>query len=504
MTNKKKSSIFVGPVAVMIILTLLIMIISAVMSKLGVNGSQTSIVDNSLETTVVTINNIFSVEGIKYIFGNILTNFQLIKLVAMFIVTMIGISICEQSGLFKALFSRIKINNTLLIFLTILVGFISSILGEYSYALLLPLIPIIYKYNDSNPVLGTLIVFLSITLGLGAGLIFDYNDYALGTLTTASASLEVDKSYKYSLFSTLYISISSVVIMAFLGTTIIKRFLKHKIHNIAKEEKEEEPISKKALYFSNFAFILMLALVVYMIIPGLPGSGILLDNNQKEYIAKLFSDASPFKEGLSFIITIIMMVCGYVYGKISGTIKSTNDYSIALGKSFDGIGYVFVLLFFSSILMGIVEWTNIGTVICTKLVDFMGALEVSGIALIIIFFIVVILMTILLPSLTAKWVLASPIIVPLFMRSNITPEFTQFIFKVADGVGKTLTPVFPCILITIAIMQKYNNTEHKITLLNIMKKYLSTVILITLIWIFIIVTWYIVGIPLGIGSYTTL
>ena len=32
----------------------------------------------------------------------------------------------------------------------------------------------------------------------------------------------------------------------------------------------------------------------------------------------------------------------------------------------------------------------------------------------------------------------SPLIIPLFMRSNITPDFTQLIFKSADGIEKQL------------------------------------------------------------------
>ena len=77
MTNKKKKNVFMGPTTVMIILTLLVAIISTILSKIGFNGSQTLIVDGTLETTMVTVNNAFSIDGIKYVFGNILTNLSL-------------------------------------------------------------------------------------------------------------------------------------------------------------------------------------------------------------------------------------------------------------------------------------------------------------------------------------------------------------------------------------------------------------------------------------------
>ena len=77
-----------------------------------------------------------------------------------------------------------------------------------------------------------------------------------------------------------------------------------------------------------------------------------------------------------------------------------------------------------------------------KLIDLVGIIPFSGIPLIIAMFIVVVIMSILVPSVSTKWLLAYPTFVPLFMRSNITPDFTQFVFKAADGIGKGHRTVF--------------------------------------------------------------
>ncbi len=93
-------------------------------------------------------------------------------------------------------------------------------------------------------------------------------------------------------------------------------------------------------------------------------------------------------------------------------------------------------------MLSILDWTNLGQFVCGKIVEIIGNFQFSGVLLIIAFIIGTILSSILLPDTVAKWELMSPTLIPLFMRSNITPDFAQFIFKVSDGIGKCFTPLF--------------------------------------------------------------
>lgn len=504
--NKKKKSIFLGPVIMIIILIAIIMLASAIFSIFQVGGQVTSISNGTLETSLVTVNNLLSSAGIKFILSNAITNFQKLSPVILLIIVLLGIGICEKSGLFKIVFSKLKkIPTPTLIFLTIFLSVISSIIGENSFIILIPIVGIAYKYANRNAMMGILISFISICLGYGFGLIFNYDDYLLGTLSQASASLDVDKNYKYQLLSNIYMQLAFTFIFSILGSIIINAFLVPKFEVIKKYEKEETFESKKGLLFSTIAFIVMLLIVVYMIIPGLPGSGLLLDKNSNIYIAQLFSNNSPFSNSLIFIFSIIMMVCGLIYGRISGNIKNTNEFSIGLGYSFDNLGYVFVLLFFFSQMIALLDWSNIGTVLGTIIIDKISLLQLSGILLIIIFFLAIVFIGIFIPSTLTKWTIASPIIIPLFMRANITPDFTQFIFRVADGIGKCITPMYIYFFIMMAFMQKYNyDNEHNITIFGTLKLMSSTVLILSLLLLLLLVLWYIVGLPMGLQMYPTL
>lgn len=507
MARKKKKEKIYGPVFVMVIILAIVALLSLIFSILGIESYQTVIANNTLESSLVTVKNILSVNGFKFIIGNIVNNFRQFEPLVLIIISLLGIGICERSGLIYAIVSPLKkVKFNVIIFLTLLFGIVSTIIGDYSYIFLIPLTGVIYKYLEKNPILGILISFIGITIGYGTGLIFNYNDHLLGTLTQLAASLDVDKNYKYSLFSNIYIMITSTFLISYIGTIIIDKFLVVKFTKKYTCEEEELVVNKRAKKITLISFLLLVLLVIYFILPiKLPGVGILLDNNQTRYIEKLFSSDSPFGNGLVFIISSIFMICGYIYGKISKNIKNGHDFSLGLSKNFENLGFLFVLMFFISQVVAIIDWSNLGVVIGTRLIEFMGSMKFSGIPLIITFIIVVIIMSILIPSTLTKWKLISPTIIPLFMQSNITPGFTLFIFKVADGIGKCFSPIFIYYIIMLAFLEKYRvGDKNQISLFGTYKMIMPTVLLIGLVWILIICLWYLIGLPIGIGIHSTL
>lgn len=514
MTNRKKEfkPKLISPVFTVLMMSLIIMFASWLLSLIGFESQKAVIValKNSplpygVEMTLTTIKNIFTVEGFKFFINNATSNLAVFKPLVLLVISLIGIGIGEASGLFQSWFTKFsKIKPIVLTFLMLLIGIISTFLGDYSYILLLPLVGVIYKYAKRSPMLGILTVFIGITIGHGAGAIFDYNDFLLGLTTQITANLERNNNYVYSLYSTIYIMIGSTAILSFLGASVIEIFLAPKLNKKYIAEEEVVEVSKRASIITNIVLLLMMILIVYSIIPGYPLSGFMLDSNQKIYVAQLMSDSAPFKDGVIYLITIMFMVCSFVYGSLTKRFKDNHDYNIGLAKGFEKLGYLFVLMFFSLQMLSILEWTNIGEVVAATLINIVGALQFSGILLIITFFIVVILLSLLIPSLTTKWQLMAPVAIPLFMRSNITPDFTQFIFRVADGVGRGFTPLFVYFLIMLGFLQKYSDDSEKISIFGTMGLIMPTILIMTGLWLLIILGWYIIGLPIGIGTFPTL
>ena len=107
-----------------------------------------------------------------------------------------------------------------------------------------------------------------------------------------------------------------------------------------------------------------------------------------------------------------------------------------------------------------------------------------------------------MPNNLQKWTLISPLIIPLFMRANISPDFTQFLFQVASGIGSSITPLFIYFIIMLGLMQKYN--EEDLSVFKTLKMMLPIILLTTLFWILLIMCFYVVGLPIGIGTSITM
>ena len=498
--KKKKKKIFQGALSTILIMCVIVMFLSLIFSLIGFEGYETYISNNKLESSLVTVNNIFSVNGFKYLFTNSITNFKLFEPLVLLIISLIGISVADTSGVLDPVFLPLrKIKSSFLTFLVILLGVSITFFGNYSYVMLFPLVALLYKKIGKSPILGILTVFLGITLGYGTGIMFNYDSYVLGSLTEAAAVVEVDKDYTFSLVSTEYI----MVISTFIISVVLSHLIEKRVSVYFK--KHEVVISDNKFSYPVLAlFGVLILILVYMIVPGLPCSGLLLDSGSVRYIDKLFGSNSPFSNSFICIFSLILAICGLVYGYLNG-IKSSDVYTKGISKTFDGLGYLFILMFFAAQLQGLIEWTNVGTVLGSRMIDFMSNLQLSGSFLIIIFFVIIVIMSILIPSTSAKWVLASPVVVPLFMRSNITPDFTQYIFQIADSVGKGLTPVFAYFIVMIGFMQKYvSDEEQSINVVDTLKMTLPITLIIGLVWIAILVLWFISGLPIGINGFSTL
>ncbi len=498
--KKKKKKFFQGALSTILIMCVIVMFLSFIFSLFGFEGYETYISNNTLESSLVTVNNIFSVNGFKYIFTNSITNFKLFEPLVLLIISLVGISIADTSGMLDPVFLPLrKIKGSFLSFIVILLGVCITFFGNFSYVILFPLIALLYKKIGRSPILGILTVFLGITLGYGTGIMFNYDSYVLGSLTQASAIVEVDKDYTFSLVSTEYIMVISTFIISIILTHLVDKkisvyFKKHEVVN--SDNKFSYPV------FVLFGVLLLI--LVYMIIPGLPFSGLLLDSGSVRYIDKLFGSNSPFANSFVCIYSLILSICGLFYGYLNG-IRTSDVYTKGISKTFDGLGYLFVLMFFASQLQGLIEWTNVGTILGSRMIDFMSNLQLSGAFLIVIFFIIIVIMSILIPSTSTKWILASPVVVPLFMRSNITPDFTQFVFQVADSVGKGLTPVFAYFIVMIGFMQKYVGEEDRsVNMVDTLRMTLPVTLIIGLVWIAIVVLWFISGLPIGINGFSTL
>ena len=497
--KRVRRKISFGPITVMILIGVVISIFSFILQKIGFQSTVTD--PETLETTVVTVRNIFSVEGLRYIIGNSISNFRALEPLAVIVVSLIAVTILEVSGLFHSALKGFQgVRPWTVTFITLLISMASTVLGDYSYALLFPLIAIIYKYLNRDPKLGIMTVFIGITMGYGASFLYSYQDVVLGAMAE-EAAFDVLSTYQFGHWSMIFMEIAAAFILTIAGTFLIEKNLAKKVR---RTEEKEWIHSPKAVHITFGIFTVLTLLLIYSIIPGLPLSGGLLDTGADSYMEMLFSNRSPFREGFLVIFMGITLICGYVYGKISRNIKSSKEYNQAISLTFQNTGFIFAGLFFFSIMFSILEWTNMGDVISLKLINLAGQSQMSGIFLIGFIMFIEILITMIYPVTTYNWTLASPVLIPLLIRSNISPSFGLMIFKAADSIGKCFTPFYVFFIVMLGFLYKSDTQDEDIQLFGTMKKMAPVLLWLSLIWIVIVIGWNLLGFAIGPGITPTL
>ena len=87
------------------------------------------------------------------------------------------------------------------------------------------------------------------------------------------------------------------------------------------------------------------------------------------------------------------------------------------------------------------------------------------------------------------------------MQSSLTPEFAQAVFRAADSSIRGGTPLFGYFVIFIGFLQIYDKRKNDIISLTYAISLMAPYVLVyTILWFIIILAFYIIGIPIGIGT----
>ncbi len=525
----KLKKFYFHPITVFLFLTFATIILSGILSAFEMQATYNVINPNTneLEPTLVAVENLLSFDGMKFLIGDATTNFISFAPLGTLLLALIGITIAESTGLIETLSKRFfsKMPKEVFTFIIIFVATISSLINEVGYAILIPLTALIYFINGRNPILGIITAFCGVAFGYGVTIFVGSMEVALMDYTRTAAWL-IDDNMHISLTSNLYFIIATSILISIIGTVIIEKIIaprvgkykkeevsakteQYRVINLEEEEQkriEREKYEKRGLRFALITGIIVLLLFAYMLIPGLPYSGMLLDMNEETYLNQLFGETSYFQSGFTYLVTLLLVLMGLAYGLGAKSIKSDKALIEEVGKKFSKTSYIFVLIFVVSQFISVFRQTNIGLVITAWLANLLEHLEFSGIPLIVVTLIIIALANLVLTSPTTKWMIFSPIVVPMFMQANISPQFAQIVMRIGNSMTNGFTPILASFVIYLGYLNVYNlNKKRPITIKKSLKMIAPYFLIISAAWILIVVGWYITGLPIGpSGVYPTL
>ena len=507
---RKRNKKPLHPIMTYIVLICVIIVLSGILGLLDVSTNYNVInaIRGNIESTTAAVKSLFNLSGLKTIFSSTVANFASFAPLSMLIITLIGIGIMDKSGFLQSFFTLLtkKADKFRVTFILALLLVFASIAGDIMFIVLIPITALFFKYSKRNPKAGVVMAFAALTVGTSINVFMNSVDSALLSYTLLAAN-SIDSSYEISVFCNLFIMIALTFIMALLISSVTEKIIIPRMEKYEEENEEEfylDKRKKRGLLFSLTIGFLYLLIFIYNIIPGLPFSGNLLDYSQTYYIDKLFGYNSFFNQGFVFVITFFFFLLGFFYGLGAKTIKNNQDVSNYLGHSLDGIGKTLVLIFFASAFISIYKESNIGNVIAASAANLIGSSGFTGIPLIILSFVVVMVVTIFVPSTISSWSILSGVMVPTFINAGMTPEFASLLFRLSASVTYGLTPVMAYFVIYLAFLNMYSEDEKPEKITSSIKHIIPYAGYAAVIYIVILILLYVIGIPFGIGATATI
>ena len=446
---------------------------------------------------VVSIRNLVSVDGVRFIFSSFVNNFAGFSVVAVVFIAMMGAGVAEEAGLLGSLIRRLvrSAPKWALTFMLVLVGVISSIASDAGYLILIPLAAAAFASVGRHPLAGLASGFAGVAAIFMVNVMFTPTDAMITEI--ANESIAVAGGTPITIAANYYFMIASSLIMSFVTALITERYVEPRLgpwkpedagEGATQEVTLDEAADKKGSRFALIGLLVVLAIVsLATFLPGAP----LRDPETGAIIGN-----TPFMDSLLFIIMLAFLVSGVCYGVGAGTMKTANAVIAAITKTFQGLGGMVLMLLMISQFIAYFNWTRLPQVIAGSLAHLLEQANIGAIPLLIGFILVIVMLDVIMPGSLPKWAIFAPIFVPLFIRLGVAPQTLLAAYRVADSPVNALTPLMVYLPFIVTVAQRYDKKSGIGTVIALMLPY---AVVILVVWVVMFLLWFVLGIPLGPG-----
>ncbi len=459
------------------------------------------------EAIEYSINPMHHAEHMRWLFDNALVENWLAfgnGVLGVILVVMLAVGVAERSGLFGAIIKSIArwIPQAWLPLLLMFLGIMSSIATDAGYLVLIPLAGLLYAGLGKNPLIGMAAAFAGVSAGFSANLVPSGPvDVIVGMNAQVFAESQgipftrADGTPLNAATMNYWFILTSTFVLSVTGAWVTKRFVQPKLEREPFEIPDEVNLSefevsaeeRRGLRSAGLgvlaAGLIIAVLVIWPLAPYVDDEGV---------------RHSPAQNNIIFLISIFFVVTGVFFGVAAGKFRKVWDVADAMVGQMNTMGYILVLTFFCYNFLGLLSYSGLGAYITYLGAETLMAigLQQFPILLIIGFVITTAIINLIVGGLTSKWMLLGPIFVPMlyFVNPAMTPDLVAAAYRVADSATNIVTPMMTYAGVILAFMRKYRPGLGFGDMLLIMLPY-SIVFLC--IWTVLLVTFFVLGIPLG-------
>lgn len=454
------------PMLLFVALSVITVVLSFVLSKIGFSGV------NPATGETVTIYNLMSSDGLVKMITTAVTNFTGLSALGMVLVCMLGVGVCDSSGLFSVGLRRMvegsKGSDLKIIAIFVFSCVMADMAGGTGFVVMPPLGAIIFMAMGRNPLAGMLCAYGAVSGAFASNLLVTSMDIVNLSFTETAAKL-VDPNISLSPAINWYFSAFSVLTLTIVAVLVTVKVVEPRMGTYTGTGAGEEvhkvtDSERKGIKWAMIALAVYLVIVMAGVIPA---GGILRDPETGSPIAS----AAPLMKGLPFLIALMFFIPGVVYGRVSGSMKNVKDVANALGKSMADMGPYIALIFVAAQFLKYFEWSNIGIVLAIKGADILQASGLPIPVVLVLFIIMCAFINLLIGGASTKWAILSPIFVPMFMFLGYHPALAQMAYRIGDAITNPICPTFAYFGMLLALAQKYDKEAGFGTLMANMLPY---------------------------------
>jgi aminobenzoyl-glutamate transport protein len=455
------------------------------------------------------IESLLSVEGVRFLFTSLVSNFSSFSVVAVILVAMLGVGVAEESGLMGALIRKLVAVAPpwAITAIIVFVGMISSIASDAGYLILIPLAAAAFLSVGKHPLAGLAAAYAGVSAGFAVNILITPSDGILTEVTNEAIAL-ADPDLQIGITANLWFNIVSTLfvtaVIVFVSSRLIEKrlgaydpadaqlptegFADPEGAGTGTEDAIDQQAESRGLRGAGLA---VLASVVVVLLLSLP-SGAPLRNAET---GSLIEDA-PLMESLIVIITLIFLAAGIGYGRAAKTITSSTDVINAITKTWASLAGLLFMLFLIAQFIAYFNYSNMPTVISVAMADLLESADIGAVWLLVGFILVIALLDIIIPGLLPKWAIFAPIFIPLFIRLDVAPQTLLAAYRLGDSPMNVITPLMVYLPFIVLVAQRYQKNAGLGTVIALMIPY-SFIVLVT--WLAFFVAWFLLGIPMGPG-----
>jgi aminobenzoyl-glutamate transport protein len=446
----------------------------------------------------IQINNLLTGPQMADFLANMVKVFTSFAPLGIVLVAMLGVGVAEQSGFINAgLKTLLGITpKSLLTPMLVLVAIVSHTATDAGYVLVIPLGGVIFYAAGRHPLAGIAAAFAGVSGGFSANFIPSGIDPLLQGFTQSAAQI-IDSNLQINPLNNWFFTSASSLLIVGLAWYITDKIVEPRLSKLSlNEDITDMPTMEKLDKKEKTAFgISVLAMALCLL--GLFFWAYPADSSLRDAQGDITSFSAPLMRSIVPLIFIIFLIPGVVYGLISGVFKNSKAIIDAMTHSMKGMSYYIVMAFFCALFIDAFGKSNIGALLALKGADFLQQLNLAGEVTIVGIIFLTALVNLFVGSASAKWALIAPIMVPMLMQLQISPDLSQAAYRVGDSVSNIVTPLMPYFPLVVVFCQKYVKDTGIGSLVAMMLPYS---LLFTIAWTLFLLAYWALGIPLGLQS----